>query len=794
MTVLNPNVIHPQNADLKLLHPDIVNGVYYIHGYEPEILKFSDHDIDNVDQIVIVHGEEFDMCQRLVPALMENIEYSNVGQIVFVGTQRNDPHDGSVTSEQYENNRRATFGAEFTDFCDARGTDLQVEHWPHFFMAFTGRQITFNNNDELSELCIQGEDFNKITHPYLSYNGVLRNHRTQFIDALVETGLYDKGIVTYAWKHFLDQNTVPMESMKGYGPNFYYTVKNPEILLSDDLLPRDGSMRQDEYPYIHSYTVSEEFLQGFMHVVCETLCEGDDIEPEQNRFVCTEKTYMPVLHLRPVLVLSNPGWHHHMWRDTLGMELYDEIFDYSFDFIESRAGRIMGIIKNIQKLMDRKSEWPEIFATLLPKLKRNRDRVMQCQTDPQFMPDSIYRGFYNQHYKKPGAVNMWINFFGLANNSKHSHFDMKIPPKTTYSITSYHEAMEKAFMEHLYELLGNPQWDKRILWNGSTEWEPHIDATIADFCKQHQIHIDSTWFSDQEYLDKKLPDVCDASHTAHSMPLKFFDLVPDKFDLEHDNPDWCEITHAGLCLLARPHPHRIYLYQELLKRGMDSHDRLHLSYNGDLYEGECAHFYDDPLIVDKTILFKHIEADGFGNHWNSWQLHPEYHNTLFDFATECNSETFAYSEKTVKPVVNLKPFVLLGCKNLNVHLRDTHGIEIFDEIIDYGFEQSDNLYKRCQGFADQIEKICQMPQDELQDVYRMLWPKVRKNLEWYHKYKTTGDIPDLILERCTRFLDAAEKYKRSSIQDQASDYNLHDEKIVARIKHVRDLKLHNPKV
>jgi hypothetical protein len=789
-SVMNPGVVDPQSEIFKFLCQDIVNGVYYVHGYQPEIMKFSDHDIDNVDEIVIFHGEEFDFPEQYMSQLRENIEYSQVNKIIYVCAQGTE-YPKVVTDQQRHNNHRATFGAEFVDYCEARGTELYMENWPHFFMGYTAKQITDANNGDLSDLCIHGEDFSKITQPFLSYNGVARDHRTQFIDALIETDMLDQGIVTYGWKFFLPEGEVATGDhliSGGYAP------KHGDIQCQDRFLPRDGSLCQDELPYIHSYTLTEEFLQGFLHVVCETLCEGDDAVPDLNRMVCTEKTYLPVLHLRPVLVLSNPGWHHVMWKNNLGLELYDEIFDYEFDFVESRAGRIMGIIKNIQNLIERRSEWPEIFATLLPKMRRNRDRVLQSLTDPKLMPDTYYRALYNQHYKMPEAVKQWLHFFEIGNHDKHSHFDMKIPVKTTYSIVNYHEELERVYLAHLFELLNNPKWDKRILWNGSTEWQPHIDPQISKFCFEHDIHIDSIWFGDQDYLDKR-DDVTDASHTAHSVPMRFFDMVPEAewYVQDHDNPDWCEITHAGLCLLARPHRHRIYLFQELLRRGLDTHDRLNLSYNGDLYEGECAHFYDDPLVTDKTILFKHIEADNFGEHWSSWQLHPEYHNTLFDFATECNSEVFAYSEKTVKPVVNLKPFVLLGCENLNRNLRDTQGIEIFDEIIDYGFEDSHDLYKRCRGYADQIEKICLMPQDELQDVYRMLWPKLRKNLEWYNKYITTGDIPDVLLERYSRYLDAREKYNRA-LWDQSEDFNPHNDTLIARIKHVRDLKIHNPKV
>ena len=87
----------------------------------------------------------------------------------------------------------------------------------------------------------------------------------------------------------------------------------------------------------------------------------------------TEKTFRPIFLEQPFIVLGGKNQNKELL--NLGFELYDEIFDYSFDSDDSLENRVQGVIDNLNRIKDR--NYYELYEELLPKIKRNKNRIVE---------------------------------------------------------------------------------------------------------------------------------------------------------------------------------------------------------------------------------------------------------------------------------------------------------------------------------------------------------------------------------------------------------------------------------
>jgi hypothetical protein len=93
----------------------------------------------------------------------------------------------------------------------------------------------------------------------------------------------------------------------------------------------------------------------------------------------TEKTFKPILHSQAFLCFGYRGQNTCL-RDY-GFELYDEIFDYSFDNLPLIEDRIRGVINNINSLKDK--NYYELYDKIKHKIERNKNRAIDIlENDP----------------------------------------------------------------------------------------------------------------------------------------------------------------------------------------------------------------------------------------------------------------------------------------------------------------------------------------------------------------------------------------------------------------------------
>jgi hypothetical protein len=91
--------------------------------------------------------------------------------------------------------------------------------------------------------------------------------------------------------------------------------------------------------------------------------------------------------------------------------------------------------------------------------------------------------------------------------------------------------------------------------------------------------------------------------------------------------------------------------------------------------------------------------------------------------TISNNDCFFVTEKTAKPMMAGRPFIMLSGKHTLKHLRDI-GFKTFNPVIDESYDLIDDEYERISAAFDSFQKLC--TQDP-KDVYNKLHPVLEHN-------------------------------------------------------------------
>ena len=214
---------------------------------------------------------------------------------------------------------------------------------------------------------------------FTCYNNRPCIERLRMVDTLVKHNLLSQGIITYA---------------------------KPDAFGKESWQHHDGSVLRDEEDFeMHTteeftpYKLPKSFFKGFLDIVCESRVK----EPEH---FMTEKTVKSLLTLKPFIAMSTVNYQKFL-EDTYGIEPYTELFDYSFDSMPEYTDRIEGIVDNVARLpylITDRTELLKVHDLLLPKLIRNRDRLLQSLNDKDKMfPKALEFMIDGSEYKIYGS-------------------------------------------------------------------------------------------------------------------------------------------------------------------------------------------------------------------------------------------------------------------------------------------------------------------------------------------------------------------------------------------------------
>lgn len=240
--------------------------------------------------------------------------------------------------------------------------DLQISYWPTFFINRSAHY--------LKDYALPLRDYNYL---FISMNNLPRTHRCYLMDSIKKHKLDTAAALTwyytdtdYNWKYWTPEQLVLSDKM--------YINHHKSNQLDDGLVPS-----------IHS--VPLEFFQSYFSVVSES---------SVGHCFLTEKTAVPLLLQQPFIVQAACGFHQFLI--SLGFELYDEIFDYSFDTLECANARTDKIIENILNLKFK--DISKVNDQLTKKAKRNQKRALDIAADKSLVPELVLTHEYSKNIYK----------------------------------------------------------------------------------------------------------------------------------------------------------------------------------------------------------------------------------------------------------------------------------------------------------------------------------------------------------------------------------------------------------
>jgi hypothetical protein len=211
--------------------------------------------------------------------------------------------------------------------------------------------------------------YKNATNWFTCYNNSPKYERGLLVDQLAKNNLLKDGIVTFQYPE-----RVHSDPVKG---SFNWVYHDGSILLDEEDFILHGRAEYSPNCFPKSY------FKGFIDVVTESSFYPDV-------FFVTEKTMKPIVGLKPFIVLSSVDYHKNLV-DEYGLELYDELFDYSFDSMVDVNDRIQGITDNLNRIVNMKFvDIEKIYNSLLPKIMNNRQKFLEYRNKKEkIIPKSL---------------------------------------------------------------------------------------------------------------------------------------------------------------------------------------------------------------------------------------------------------------------------------------------------------------------------------------------------------------------------------------------------------------------
>jgi hypothetical protein len=574
---------------------------------------------------------------------------------------------------------------------------LDLEIWQTFWLNRT--HLSTLNENEWYRKIDKNQYRYKFTKPFASFNGKHKYHRTILIDKLFEYNFFNKGTVTYHLHNSIDDT---------YIPKFY---DNQKITIADNY-ENDGS----------SYNFSEEFLKSFLHIPTETTVDS---------FVLSEKTATPILCKLPFLTVGSVGYHRDL--EKLGFKLYDEIFDYSFDLEEDVEKRIILLTKNIKFVIDNSDKINLLHDKIKDKLEYNRNRAIEIISDYNFVPKKIQTLY--EHLKNVSHVSgEEQELVDIAKFFKN----FKMPDKTYINspVQLVYDLWHNFNIKDVEDEIENYR-PKKVIILGENEWEPWTTPRFQKIVNKHNIEVIYTIGGPKSNFYTNL---------AKSFKINNFDLQHwptfhlvyayqrmKELDIKFTN----SFGYSFICLNNRDHEHRCALIDHLEKYRLINSNNV-VTWHSFLKENlnyQFEYFDQRTLKLD----------DDFDKKLDSYLIPKQYFESFFDVVSECTAKTIMVSEKTVKPLFYKKPFIVFGAAHFHKYLKEL-GFELYDEIIDYSFDNETDLRKRADLFAKEVKKINDINSIKARKkTYKSLQNKINKNFEvLLSLISNKGFIPDQV--------------------------------------------------
>jgi hypothetical protein len=138
-----------------------------------------------------------------------------------------------------------------------------------------------------------------------------------------------------------------------------------------------------------------------------------------------------------------------------------------------------------------------------------------------------------------------------------------------------------------------------------------------------------------------------------------------------------------------------------------------------------------PLVIDDD------NPDRVSEYHNFLSRKDEYKNSYFTIISETNAES-SYSfltEKSIKPIMNLHPFLVLG-NPYTLEVLKSHGFKTFDKWWDESYDNIKDFKTRSSKLLDIVNTLCNKSHDEWIEILKEMEDTLIYNQKLLHKLST----------------------------------------------------------
>lgn len=340
---------------------------------------------------------------------------------------------------------------------------------------------------------------------------------------------------------------------------------------------------------------------------------------------------------------------------------------------------------------------------------------------------------------EPADIDCWYYYpFGTTQNISHAEFAVRPPGRGIDAHALFHFDQEPLWynsLGDLYDLDARPWTNKtlKILANSEhSDIKRHIcrDRNMMDWYYFYHGFAVLDWFRDARYLESPT-DIsrafCSLNHLVRGKRAYRMALLARFY--EHG------ITDRGLISF---HGDRTQCQKELADpagpltaRDRDIIDRF-----------VCAQAL--PLTLDNDSVCAAFSARFGHREFAMWQqafLHVVNETVFYDAKLHL-------TEKTFKPIVAMRPFVLAAAPGNLEYLR-SYGFKTFGDWIDESYDHCTDAETRLDLIATQVARIASLSMSELRAMHRDMMPVLQHNRS--HLF---GEFRNIIVDELVDNFDA----------------------------------------
>lgn len=218
------------------------------------------------------------------------------------------------------------------------------------------------------------------------------------------------------------------------------------------------------------------------------------------------------------------------------------------------------------------------------------------------------------------------------------------------------------------------------------------------------------------------------SITVEFTKNKFFNHVP---------------THHYVCLNRLPRWERQEIVETLLNRKLDIYGKISFAsgLTAEQYHSQFSGSTSFPMYIDSVVSFdqgyQNTDVAITGAMFNI-VTESAYEVSELRPGWEVNHSMPTLSEKTYKTFLTAQIPVLIAPYHTVTSARQ-FGFDMFDDIVDHGYDLEPDPIRRIQLVADQVERLCAIPLTQLQELKTQLAPRLQQNYDRMYYWAGNAD-------------------------------------------------------